>query len=185
VYSGLVQQAGWWEWDGYPGWRFCAWVTSNGGHRGGRAIINAADLAKTVVDEGITKEVFKASKAGWSKGRGRGSNTPLRMERNSGKGESGMSILRSIYEGCSCNLHMEGKGVLWDCDSLLSAIRSIPSVMYTPLGPPQRSIEVALYRYIAMLLLDWVENILYSALELFELVEYHIKAVANQPQNAP
>jgi len=105
--------------------------------------------------------------------------------KSSGRGESGMSILRSIYEGCSCNLHMECKGVLWDCDSLLSAISAILSVMYTSLGPPQRSIEVALCRYIAILLLDWVENILYSALELFELVEYRIKAVVNQPQNAP
>jgi hypothetical protein len=56
VYSGLVQQAGWWERDGYPGWRFCAWVTSNGGHRGGLAIINAVDLAETVAKEGITEE---------------------------------------------------------------------------------------------------------------------------------
>jgi hypothetical protein len=92
-----------------------------------------------------------------------------------------MSILKSIYEGCSCNLHMEGKGVLWDCDSPISGIRSILSVMYTSLGPPQRSIEVALYRYIAILLLDWVENILYSAIHLFELVECRIQAVVNQP----
>jgi hypothetical protein len=56
VYSVLVQQAGWWEWDGYPGWRFCAWVKSNGGHRSGLAIINAVDLAETVIKEEITKE---------------------------------------------------------------------------------------------------------------------------------
>ena len=70
-----------------------------GGAGADLVIINEADLAKTVADEGITKEVFKASKRGWSKGRRRRSNTPLRMERSSGRGESGMSILRSIHGG--------------------------------------------------------------------------------------
>jgi hypothetical protein len=56
VYSGLAQQAEWWQWDGYPGWRFCARVKSHGGYRGGHAITNAVDLAETVVKEGITKE---------------------------------------------------------------------------------------------------------------------------------
>ena len=65
-------------------------------------------------------------------------------------------------------------------------VRDSFSMLYTdPRGHPQRSIKVALYRYIAMLLLDWVENILYSALHLFELVEYRIKAVVNQSQNGP
>jgi len=56
VCSDLAQQAEWWECDGYLGWRFCAWVTSYGGHKGGLAITNAVDLAETVVKEGITEK---------------------------------------------------------------------------------------------------------------------------------
>jgi hypothetical protein len=94
-----------------------------------------------------------------------------------------MSTLRLIYEGCSSG--MEGRGGPWDSAPSLPDTGSILNVIYRSSGPPQRSIEVALYQDIAILLLDWVENILYSALHLFELVEYRIKAVVNQPQNGP
>jgi hypothetical protein len=80
---------------------------------------------------------------------------------------------------------MEGSGGPWDSGPFLPDTGSILNVIYRSSGPPQRTIEVALYRYIALLLLDWVENILYSALHLFKLVEYRIKAVVNQPQNEP
>ena len=70
VYSGLAQQAGWWEWDGYPGWRFCAWVTSNGDHRGGLALSMLLIWQRQLLTKGSQRKYSRLRKEDGAKGEG-------------------------------------------------------------------------------------------------------------------